>query len=447
MSYISLKTELCQQLWLTPKLLQSMELLQMNSFDLQEFLNKITEENPVLETEDSSDLQYAYNELRQKASWIDAGICGTTFSHDRYQQEAGSLDKNLEGLQPFLTDQLERLHLSEPTFALAKYMVRLLDEDGYLSDEDLSELQKMNISNEVILKALHVVQCLEPAGVGARTLSECLSLQLRRRKDVSPAIMEIVEKYLTELSQKQYGVICRKLGITLKEVLNAEKVISELEPRPGQAFCSEKTVMYIRPDVFIVEESGDLNVILNEYYLPRVSISDYYLKLFRESEEKEIKDYLRNKLRQARWLISGLERRGSTLQKCAEAVALIQKEYFKGQTNELRPMSVVSLAQELNVHPSTISRATCNKYIQCKQGTFPFRYFFNRDCGGDISAQAIKQKLRMLVKEENFKHPLSDQTICEILSKSGATISRRTVAKYRFELGIPSAAKRKQISR
>lgn len=445
MSLVSLKAELRQELKLTPQLLQSMEILQMNSQELLDYLGRSAEENPLLEQENASDLRNAYEELRQKASWIDGGVYGASFTHeDSELPERGALDRETESLTAFLCDQLDRKRLSKPLLALSKYIAELVDEDGYLASEDLDGLLELKIPQALIDQALEAVQGLEPAGVGARSLSECLLLQLARRKDISPAVLDIAARFLPELGRKHYGPISRELGLTVEEIQAAEKVISSLEPHPGRAFQPAEPTVYVRPDVFIVELDGELKAILNEYYLPHISISSYYVRLLKESDEKDTREYLRQKMQQAKWLLNSLERRGSTLRRCADAILAAQYSFFAGETAELAPMSLSSLADTLELHPSTISRATRSKYLQCRQGTFPLRYFFSRAVGTQgLSRQAVKQKLLALVKAEDPRHPLSDQTLCRMLSENGVQLARRTVAKYRMELGIGSSAARK----
>lgn len=445
MSLVSLKAELRQELKLTPQLLQSMEILQMNSQELLDYLGRITEENPLLEQEEAPVLRSAYEELRQKASWIDGGVYGASFTHeDRELPERGALDRAMESLSTFLCDQLDRKHLPKPLLALSKYMAELVDEDGYLSVEDLESLQELQIPQALIDQALETLQSLDPAGIGARSLSECLLLQLARQDSTAPAVLDIAARFLPELGRRHYGPIARELGLTVEEIQAAERVISSLDPYPGRAFQPAEPTVYVRPDVFIVELDGELKVVLNEYYLPHVSINTYYTRLLKESDEKETREYLHQKMQQAKWLLNSLEHRGSTLQRCAAAVLDAQRAFFTGETGELSPMSLSSLAEVLGLHPSTISRATRGKYLQCRQGTYPLRYFFSRAIGTQgLSQQAVKQKLLALVKGESPAYPLSDQKLCDLLAEDGIRIARRTVAKYRIELGIASSTARK----
>ena len=445
MDLVSLKNELRQELKLTPQLLQSMEILQMNSQELVEYLNRAAEENPLLEQEEAPELRRAYEELRSKVSWLDAGIHAPTFAHDpQAAPERGRPDRETESLEAFLRDQLERLRLPKPLFALCAYMAQLVDEDGYLSQEDLDGLAELKIPQPLIQQALDTLQSLEPAGVAARDLSECLILQLVRQGSATPAALDIAARFLPELGRKHYGPICRELGLTLEQVHQAEQLIASLSPHPGQIFQMAEAPVYVRPDVFIAELDGELQVILNEYYLPRISLNSYYTRLLQESDERETQVYLRQKMQQAKWLLTSLERRRGTLRRCAQALLEAQRPFFSGQTRELAPMNLASLAQALEVHPSTVSRALHGKYLQCRQGTYPLRYFFNRAVGGGPSRQAVKQKLLVLVRDEDPSHPLSDQALSDLLSGSGAPVARRTVAKYRLELGIRSSRARRR---
>lgn len=416
----------------------------MTSQELLEYISRQTEENPLLDQSDTP--ERAYEELRQQASWIDGGVGRATFAHeDAALAEPGRADRDLESLSAFLRDQLERQRLPKPLLALSVYLAELVDEDGYLAQEDVNGLSELNIPRELTGRALEQLQSLDPPGVGARSLSECLVLQLKRRGETNQAALDIAARFLPELGRKHYGAIAQKLGLSVSEVKAAEKIISSLEPHPGRAFQPAEPAVYVRPDVFVAELEGELRVILNEYYLPRVSVNDYYVRLMKESDEKETRDYLRQKLQQAKWLLGSLERRGGTLRRCAEAILEAQRPFFAGDTAALAPMTLSSLAERLELHTSTVSRAVRGKYLQCRQGTYPLRYFFSLPVsGGDASRQAVKHALLLLVRDEDPGRPLSDQRLCALLEAEGICVARRTVAKYRMELGIGSSAARKK---
>ena len=442
MSLIHLSTELRQELKLTPQLLQSMELLQMNSQELLEYLNQVSEENPLVEQTDLSELHKAYEALRQKVHWINGGL---PEDGPGAMPERGVTDRATESLSAFLCDQLERRRMPKPLLALCRYLAELVDEEGRLSQEDLDGVADLKISQPLIQQALETLQSLDPAGVGARSLSECLLLQLARQENASPLDMEIVRRFLPDLGKKHYGLIARELHTTVEEVRAAEKRIAALDPCPGRSFQPAEPTQYVRPDLFIAELDGKLQVILNDYYLPRVSISQYYVRLLKESDEPETRAYLQQKMQQAKWLLNSLERRGSTLRQCAESILEAQYAFFSGQSTELAPMTMVTLAERLGLHPSTISQATREKYLQCRQGTYPLRYFFSRALGErGPSQQTVKLRLLELIRQEDPRHPLSDQKLAELLGQQGIQIARRTVAKYRTELRLGSAVARRR---
>ena len=324
-------------------------------------------------------------------------------------------------------------------------VVRRALEEAETAPEDLDGVADLKIPQALTQQALETLQSLDPAGVGARSLSECLLLQLARQDAPSPLDMEIVRRFLPDLGKKHYSLIARELHTTPEEVRAAEKRISALDPCPGRSFQPAEPTLYVRPDLFIAELDGKLQVILNDYYLPRVSISQYYVRLLKESDEPETRAYLQQKMQQAKWLLNSLERRGSTLRQCAEAILETQRAFFAGQTTELVPMTMVTLAERLHLHPSTVSRATREKYLQCRQGTYPLRYFFSRALGEQgPSQQTVKLRLLELIRQEDHSRPLSDQKLAELLAEQGIRIARRTVAKYRTELRLGSAAARKR---
>lgn len=447
MNHISLKTELYHELKLTPQLLQSMKLLQMNSQELLKYLGEMAEENPLLEHDEAAERakEKEFESLQQKLSWLDCGYGYGSSSHGSDMAfPSGSVEPETESLSSFLKDQLTRLRLPKALHALCLYMVELLDDDGYWEDEDFQSLSTLKIPSDLIDQAVKTIQRLDPAGIGARNLSECLLLQLERVGDVPLYVRGIITDHLEALGRHQYSAIARTLDIPVADVKAAEKLIASLHPRPGQIFSSNETPIYIRPDVFIVELDGQLKVILNEYYLPRLSISRYYVGLLQEDAEAETQDYLRQKLTQAKWLINSLERRNSTLMRCAEEILSVQHSFFDNSSPFLSPMTLSSLAQTLGLHTSTVSRAIRGKYVQCRQGLFPIKHFFTRAMGtSDLSTHDARQLLLSLIAQEDHNNPYSDQKLADLLQEKGYRIARRTVAKYREALGVPPSGLRK----
>ena len=435
---IHMGQQLRQEQHLTPQMLQSMDVLQMNSQELLEYVNRAADENPMLEREEAAVVRGEYEHLRSRIGWLDSRVPMAAEPVER-----GGMDRELESLSAFLCDQLERLELDKSLLALCQYLARLVDEDGYLQSEDLESLREMEIPQALIDEALDVVQSLEPAGVAARDLSECLMLQLQRSGEGDETVLAIVQHYLPQLGRRQYGAVARALGVSEREVRAAEKQIAALEPRPGQGFQTREETVYLRPDIFVAEIDGIWQAVVNEYYLPRLTVSAYYQKLLEQTEDAETAAYLRQKLRHAQTLLYSLSQRGSTLRRCAEMALQEQKAFFTGGTTELVPMRMRDLAAELGVHPSTVSRCLRGKYLQCRQGTYPLRYFFPLPSGG-VSRQAVQQRLLELIRREDAARPLSDEKLCSLLLSQGVEISRRTVAKYRTELGIPAASGRKK---
>lgn len=433
------KQQMKQELWLTPQLLQSMEVLQMNAQELLEHVNAALEENPVLEREESAAKGREYARLRAQAVWLDAG------ETRQREPEAwwGDPGRETEELGAFLCEQLERQVKDKAMLALCRYMARLVDEDGYLPQEDLDSVSQLRVPREMAAEALKILQSLEPAGVAARDLAECLTLQLRRSGEEDPVALVIVQQHLQALGQGHYGAIARAVQCSERQVRAAAEKIARLQPRPGSGFHGPEESLYVRPDIFVLELDGQWQAVLNEYYLPSLSVSTYYETLLRQAKEKETAAYLREKLRQARWLLQNLERRGSTLQRCADVLVQRQEAFFAGSTTELAPMTLRQLAQETGMHPSTVTRALQGKYLQCRQGAYPLRYFFSAEAGG-ISRQAVQQKMLQLLKEEDPRRPYSDEKLCSLLAQQGVQVARRTIAKYREELHIPPAAKRRR---
>lgn len=447
MNHASLKAELRHELKLTPQLLQSMKLLQMNSQELLNYLNDMVAENPLLEHDEAAERakEKEYEALQQKLSWLDCGVSRKDSAHETaFSFPSGSVDPETESLSAFLNDQLDRLHLPKAQHALCRYMVELLDEDGYWDEEDFHSLLQMNIPQEMIDHAVATIQCLEPAGIGARSLAECLLLQLERKGDFPTYYFLLLTEHWEALGRHQFSAIARALNVPVSDIKAAEKDISALHPRPGQAFSCPEPTVYIRPDLFIVELDGRLQVILNEYYLPRLSVSSYYVSLLQKNGDPETQEYLREKLTQARWIMNSLERRNSTLLRCAEKILSLQQDFFANTSSLLAPMTLSALAAALNLHPSTVSRAIRGKYIQCRRGIFPMKYFLSRSLGAsDVSTHDVRQLLSSLIAEEDPAKPYSDQKLTELLTQSGYSVARRTVAKYREALGIPASGLRR----
>ncbi|MFQ7855053.1 MAG: RNA polymerase factor sigma-54 [Flavonifractor plautii] len=427
----------------------------MGSQELLEYIEEAVQENPVLEPEETYDKQDEFSVLRRKLEWLESTDPQNRYYH---QQDTEEEDSPLTTSAPYRTTTRTSTICPLPapgTGAGAEvmdagvFLVESLNQNGWL-DEPLEALAAGHgCGPEVMAQALEVVQSLEPAGVGARDLAECLKLQLVRRTPVNELAVRIVERHLDALSKSRYGLIARELKASPEEVRAACDVIRSLNPRPGTGFAARENLTYINPDIIVVSFPDHFELLTNDYYFPTLNISGYYTRLMKESDDSQVKDYLTGKVRQAKWMVKAIEQRRSTLMACAECILEFQESFFRKGPGHLVPLSLADVAERIGVHESTVSRAVKEKYIQCSMGVYPLSYFFSRSLGpaaGDEAASpdAAKALLKKLIAGEDKKKPLSDQKLCELMSAQGCSLSRRTVAKYRDELRIPSTTGRKQ---
>lgn len=446
---------------LSPQMMQSMEILQMGSQELLEYIEEVVQENPVLEPVEPQGKQDEFSILRRKLEWLESTDPQNRYYHQQDTEEDedplrnyGTVDAQDENLYYYVLSQLRALELEPPLMEAASFLVESLNQNGWL-DEPLPVLAHAIDAPEALMEqALEVVHSLEPAGVGARNLGECLRLQLIRRPPVNQLALEIVDNYLDPLSKSRYGLIARDLKVSADEVRKACDLIRSLNPRPGTGFAARENLTYINPDIIVVSFPDHFELLTNDYFFPTLHISGYYTKLMKnEPEDDQLKDYLTGKLRQAKWVVRSIEQRRSTLMSCAECILDFQEAFFRKGPGHLVPLSLADVADRLGVHESTVSRAVKDKYIQCSMGVYPLSYFFSRGLGAPRLAgaaaavstpDAAKALLKKLIAEEDRCKPYSDQKLCDLMTDQGCALSRRTVAKYRDELGIPSTAGRKQ---
>ena len=420
---MNLELSLKQTLKLSPQMLQSMEILQMSTLELGEFIQESEElwrRLQSLADLDHQNRQYVTadrDELDPLARvGTDGGLADTLLLH--------------------LTRQLERSHASTIVLRGAQFLASL-DEDGYLRDDVADLAQAAGLPASILEEGLSLLQTLDPPGVGARDLSQCLALQLQRQGESGTALA-IVQRHLEHLARKQYHAIAQDLGVSQEAVREAERQIQALDPRPGSAFAGREEPNYLIPDLAVVETEEGLTVVYQNAYTPTLQLSGYYCDLQQRSTDPEVKQYLTDKIKQAQFVIQAVEQRRSTLLDCARAIVRRQEAFFRSAGGH-------DVAQELAIHESTVSRAIREKYLQCARGVYPLSFFFSREVGAageGTSVHQIKSRLRELVEGEDKARPLSDQKLCQLLEGEG-TISRRTVAKYRDELGISSASGRR----
>ncbi len=432
------------------------ELLQMSAQELEACLQELAQENPLVQLDEGlpKTEPVQKDDLVARLRWLEENDFQNYYYRSSVHDEVdeplarmgcgGGLD---ETLFSFLTRQIDRRRLPWHVAETVKYLIYCLDEDGYLR-VSVEELARTGIySQEQLEQAYELLLSMEPAGVGAANLSQCLLLQLQRIGYSGPAI-EIVEYHLEELALQHHRAIASRLGISKSQVQNAQQVIRSLEPRPGALFARPSLTQYIHPDVFVVEEDGVFVVQEKQVDHPVFRMNPDYLKLLSESDDAAVREYLNRKLYQARQFLWAAEYRETTLLRCARAVVSRQQEFFRSGPQAMKVLHMAEIARELGVHESTISRAVREKYLQSPRGIYPLRSFFSREAvkedGMGVAGKAAREQLRLLVNGEDPKNPKSDQQLCDEMKALGCPISRRTVAKYRNELNIPGSFARKR---
>ena len=345
--------------------------------------------------------------------------------------------------------QVGELDFSESERNLSQLLIGNIDDRGYFVG-DLQEItNSMAMDLDQAEGVLDTIQRFDPPGVGARDLKECLLIQLRAGGLKNGIVEVIVENHLHELENRNYQVIAKALKIPLEKVFDNVKVIGELEPVPGRQFIAEAT-QYVTPDVYVFKLGTDWVVTLNEDGLPRLKVSPFYKgMLVKKEAQGDDKKYIKDKLQAADWLIKSIQQRQRTIFKVAECIVKRQRDFFDHGATFLKPMILKDVADEVGVHESTVSRVTNNKYMHTHRGIFELKYFFNSKVsttgGDDVASEAVKQIIQEMVKVEDVKHPLSDQDLVGLLEKRGITVARRTVAKYREQLGVLSSSRRKKF--
>jgi len=356
-----------------------------------------------------------------------------------------NLGRTGTSLDEHLNEQL-RLATDDPrTVAIGEAIIGNLDEDGYLR-ADVEEIATgMGASADEVEKALTIVQGFDPTGVAARSVQECLLLQLTADSEPDPVTVEIVEKHFEDLERRRYPEIARALKLPLDRIMESIEEIQSLEPKPGRRFATSDQ-RYIAPDVSIHKVGDDYVVVLNEEGIPRLRVNALYRSLLRKSSD-EAKQYVEQKLRSAVWLIKSVEQRQRTLRKVTQSLVKFQRGFLDKGVAFLRPLALRDVGEDIGMHESTISRVTTNKYVETPQGLFELKYFFHSgiasDTGEMVSSVSIKKKIRDMVAAEESTKPLSDQDVALVLRGQGLTIARRTVAKYREELGIMPSHQRR----
>ncbi len=459
---------------MTPQLQQAIRLLQLSRLELADLIETEMVENPMLEESvddeaPSLSIERADPEHeRPDAETLQGERAVEEIDWERYLENyssplpatTGGYDEDLpgvdqtlsraEGLTEHLLWQLGVTQMAEAEREVATAIIQNLDDDGYLRESTLEQIaEQTGAPLDVVEDALTIVQELDPVGVGARDLSECLLIQARVLCPDDEIVQAVARDHLHDLERRNYPGIARALGVSRERVMDAHRTIQTFDPRPGRQYTAESPT-YIVPDIYVVWENDGWVAKLNEDGLPRLRVSEYYRRALRSSGEKDAKNYVQERLRSAMWLIRSIQQRQRTIVRVTESIIKFQREFFDHGVEHLRPLVLRDVADDIGMHESTVSRVTSNKYVHTPRGIFELKYFFNSSIrtsdGDDVAAEAVKHRIRALIADEDPAHPLSDQRLTELLLEdSGIEIARRTVAKYRESIGILSSSKRRQL--
>lgn len=409
----------------------------------------------VLETPSESTPEPTSKEVERDVDW-EAYLDSHSFSLPASAGASGSDElppfeatvSRPQSLHDHLRWQIQMGEFSEEEAKIAAMLVEEINDDGYLATDAASTVaQELGVSLDEVETIIRELQSFDPIGVASRDLRECLLIQTRQLAHEHPLLVEVIDKYLPQVERHNYQAIAKSLKVSVQEVADIVKQIASLEPRPGRSF-SDKEPQYIAPDIYVYKVGSDYQIVLNEDGLPKLRISNYYRNAIAQSGGNT-KSFIQDKLRSAVWLIRSIHMRQRTIYRVMESILKFQREFFDKGVAHLKPLILKDVAEDVGMHESTISRVTSNKYVHTPQGIYELKYFFNSSIhrvGGDsIASESVREHIHRLIASEDTKSPLSDQQIVEMLKKHDIDIARRTVAKYREALKIPSSSRRKKI--
>lgn len=465
--------KLSQSLVMTPQLQQAIKLLQLSRLELENLITQEVTENPILEEaqeneeednrqqkmEEEDNLSKDHPEKMMEGedsfdwqSYVES-YSPVSSPHLPKSEDLSALENvftKTTNLYDHLMWQLQMTRMDkEEDIKLAAAIIGNINDDGYLNIP-LEELAaKEGYGLEECERVLKKVQEFDPAGVGARDLKECLLAQAKQLGARDNLLEILICDHLSLLEKKNYTAIARALHIPLDRVIDLCKVVFEMEPKPGRSFSGSDT-NYITPDVYVVKMNNEYVISLNEDGLPRLKISNFYKNALRTGAESSTltKDYIREKLRSAVWLIRSIHQRQRTIYKVTESIVKYQTAFLDKGLSFLKPMILRDVASDIGMHESTVSRVTTNKYVHTPQGIFELKFFFNSSIGSgefEVASESVKDKIKKILSTEDPKHPYSDQKLVEMLKESGMEIARRTIAKYREMLNILPSSKRKKF--
>ena len=493
--------KLSQQLVMTPQLQQAIRLLQLSRMELEQEIASEMEQNPALEiaaeTAEEQLAEKAPGEASLEAENIEAPPASEaqnnttadaaevtsenksadidweqylesyqTLGHtapaarDNSSEDMPGYEATLtkkESLSDHLLEQLSMVDLTEDEQRVAQEIIGNIDEHGYFrlegteGDPLIAVCSFCGVSIETGERVLRLIQTFDPLGVAARDLRECLLVQAKQLKQDSHLVATIIKQHMKHLETNNVPAIARELKCSTAEIARAVKIISEMEPRPGRNFVTEDT-QYITPDIYVHKMGEKYVPVLNDDGLSKLRVSRTYSSALKSGQmsDPEAKKYIEKKLESARWLVRSIHQRQRTIYKVTESIVKFQRDFFDKGISHLKPLVLKDVADDIGMHESTVSRVTTNKYVHTPQGIYELKFFFNspiaRTDGESIANEAVKHHIKQIVSQESSDNPYSDQKIVELLKAQGTTIARRTVAKYRDELGILPSSKRKKYS-
>lgn len=451
-----LKLEMQQKLVMTPQLRQAIAILQLSSLELAAMVEQEMLENPLLDVEDREpeivsepsmeDRSGTADDYGELADYLAGG--GNDYSIRREEDKATfeTFTASRITLHEHLELQLDLAPVDEIIKTVGHYLIGCIDDNGYLCGtvDEIGEIT--GVSPAIVATALATIQKFDPEGIGARDLKECLTIQLQQRGMDGTLVQRIVADHLPDLAKGSLKGVAAALQCSLQEIQQAVDMIRTLNPKPGQIFSRER-LDYILPDVSIERVEDDYAVIVNDQMVPRLTISSSYRSLAREGNP-EARKYVEGRLQAALWVVKSIEQRRQTLYNVTRALVDLQRSFFDYGPKYLRPLVMKTVADRLGIHESTVSRATANKYAATPYGLVSLRSFFSAglpgSAGENVAASSVRQEIKLLIAGEDATAPLSDQHISDILKGRGVAVSRRTVTKYREELGIAASGRRKR---
>lgn len=484
-----LTIEQSQKLIMTPELIQAIQILQFNTQELETYVEEQLLTNPVLEKGEKSeqgeeaegvgeglgsndeepyekertppdsqekelpsvkeDPEFDWAEHLKEGQYDDISYKQWEYDKNPSEYSYEQFVTSSVTLTEHLLQQMQFVEVKKRLYKIVVYIIEALDGNGYLRMPVDQIARIFAVDEGTVEEALDVVQGFDPVGVGARDLSECLLIQLVASGKNTPILCQVIQYHLEDVANNRLFHIAKTIGVSVKEIQEVADVIKTLEPKPGREFDSGEENRYIIPDVTVEKVAGEYVVRVNESSAPKLNISPYYRKmLISEDKDSNISQFLTGRLNSAMWLIKSIEQRRQTIYNVVSAVVHYQEDFFENGDKHLKTLTLRQIADEVGIHESTVSRSINGKYMQTPRGLFEIKYFFTSgvqsNYGEGIASGSIKTIIREIVNGENPQNPYSDQALAEMLAKRGIDISRRTVAKYRDEMNLPSSSKRKR---